>query len=654
MTSRSARTGSQIWIAIGLILCGLSAGACVKYELRTYEIRQRAFFHEPARLWGDYHEEYEFIVNRRAALLGSPKQTGTTVPSHLTGLAFSGGGLRSATFHLGVLQAIQELDKLKQIDYLSTVSGGSYIGGWMTAHLGSDQEDDLGYLIETKDPKTLVNDREDFVGHLRDHSGFIQEGGFWEGPKLLWSYLWRLPLYLVWDLGLHIKTVPTIGNELHLFNPYRDRIELTYMRGKKTSPLTQMNRNLISPYFILNGNLVNHGRPRGYVGDKPYFENYNFEFTHDFSGSDGLGYVRTAGFGRPVVQVLDKDKNLAWENPAYVVVEHPPDEPCDQVPGTDAVKGAPCVRLSEAMTISGAALDIDSIFAELYHNDFTRFLLRFASAPFNLNFEYQTWNYARRYNDFLGTIWDYLVMMTWRRLSGPNTVDRWIEITDGAFFDNSGVYALLRRGVSHVIVGDATLDQKYTYHYLNLLRDRLGRYYGSEPNGPKAEWCGEFPEDHEIVWYRKFWLKRPDGTVAVVHFIKPYAYNPALFKGNPTLTRAGTPFLSARPEPKRDLNQDPLTDLKYPTHLDSKRIVNQAAKQKEVEEIERAVARVVKFASPPKTRSLFAQTSTLFQWYSTEEFEAYRLLGYLMAKTYFADIIFDDEALKPAGACESL
>lgn len=649
MLSCSLHPISRTWIAIGLLLCGLSAAACVKYELRTYEIRQRAFAHDPSRLWGDYHEEYEFIANRRATLLGKAKQTGTGVPPHLTGLAFSGGGIRSATFHLGVLQAVQELDQLKQIDYLSTVSGGSYVGGWMAAHLGSDQDDDLGYLIETKDPNRLLNEREDFIAHLRDRSGFIQEGGFFEGPKLIWSYLWRLPLYVVWDLGLHIKTVPTIGNELHLFNPYRDRIELTYMRGKEKSPLSHVNRNVISPYLVVNGNLVNRGRPRGYVGDKPYFQNYNFEFTHDFSGSDGLGYVRTPGFGRPVVQVLDKDKQLAWGSPAWVVVEDPPGAPCDMVPQADAAKGAPCARFSEAMTISGAALDIDSLLAESYTNDFTRTLMRFASAPFNLNFEYQTWNFARRYNDFFGTIWDYLVMMTWRRLSGPNTVDRWIEITDGSFFDNTGAYALLRRGVSHVMVGDATLDKEWTYHYLKVLRKRLRNYYGD-----KAQWCGEFPEDHEIVWHRKFWLKRGDGTTAAIHFIKPYAYNPALFKANTTLTRAGTPFLSLRPEPKRDLTKDPLTDLKYPTHLDPKRIVNLATKRKEAEEIERAIARVVKFAGTPKTRSLFAQTDTYFQWYSTEEFEAYRLLGYLMAKTYFADITFDDESLKPAGGCESL
>src|SRR5450759_3803289 len=47
------------------------------------------------------------------------------------GLAFSGGGIRSATFNLGVLQGLSELGLLPFIDYLSTVSGGGYIGSWL-------------------------------------------------------------------------------------------------------------------------------------------------------------------------------------------------------------------------------------------------------------------------------------------------------------------------------------------------------------------------------------------------------------------------------------------------------------------------------------------------------------------------------------------
>ena len=48
-------------------------------------------------------------------------------------LCISGGGIRSATFALGALQGLAELDLLEKFDYLSTVSGGGYIGSWLTA-----------------------------------------------------------------------------------------------------------------------------------------------------------------------------------------------------------------------------------------------------------------------------------------------------------------------------------------------------------------------------------------------------------------------------------------------------------------------------------------------------------------------------------------
>ena len=51
------------------------------------------------------------------------------------GVALSGGGIRSATFSLGLLQGLDALGVLRAVDYLSMVSGGGYLGGWWTAWL---------------------------------------------------------------------------------------------------------------------------------------------------------------------------------------------------------------------------------------------------------------------------------------------------------------------------------------------------------------------------------------------------------------------------------------------------------------------------------------------------------------------------------------
>jgi len=48
----------------------------------------------------------------------------------LIGLALSGGGSRAIAFHLGCLRALHDLDLLKKVQVLSTISGGSIIGAY--------------------------------------------------------------------------------------------------------------------------------------------------------------------------------------------------------------------------------------------------------------------------------------------------------------------------------------------------------------------------------------------------------------------------------------------------------------------------------------------------------------------------------------------
>lgn len=59
----------------------------------------------------------------------------------LAGLALSGGGVRSATFGLGALQALARHRLLGRIDYLSTVSGGGFVGGWLARCLHAHGND---------------------------------------------------------------------------------------------------------------------------------------------------------------------------------------------------------------------------------------------------------------------------------------------------------------------------------------------------------------------------------------------------------------------------------------------------------------------------------------------------------------------------------
>ena len=69
----------------------------------------------------------------------------------LAGISFSGGGIRSATFNLGVIQALAESNLLALIDYLSTVSGGGYIGSWLSSwayYVSAQSGSDKNHIAE--------------------------------------------------------------------------------------------------------------------------------------------------------------------------------------------------------------------------------------------------------------------------------------------------------------------------------------------------------------------------------------------------------------------------------------------------------------------------------------------------------------------------
>lgn len=72
-------------------------------------------------------DEFDAVKWQEREHLGVP-----TAETDLFGLALSGGGIRSASFALGVLQALHGFRIFERFHYLSTVSGGGYIGSALT------------------------------------------------------------------------------------------------------------------------------------------------------------------------------------------------------------------------------------------------------------------------------------------------------------------------------------------------------------------------------------------------------------------------------------------------------------------------------------------------------------------------------------------
>jgi hypothetical protein len=120
------------------------------------------------RLWTEVEgHEHRYISERRKGRQDTP----------LTGLAISGGGIRSATFALGVLESLKEHGILEKLDLLSTVSGGGYIGSWLTAGCWRDRN----WLRKGTDWLPSIS-------HLRRYSNYLSPSvGFFSADT--WSMI---------------------------------------------------------------------------------------------------------------------------------------------------------------------------------------------------------------------------------------------------------------------------------------------------------------------------------------------------------------------------------------------------------------------------------------------------------------------------------
>ncbi len=72
-------------------------------------------------------------ARRLATTGGGPEADPSVVPTPtvahgLVGVGFSGGGIRSATLNLGIAQSLHRRGVFDHVDYMSTVSGGGYLG----------------------------------------------------------------------------------------------------------------------------------------------------------------------------------------------------------------------------------------------------------------------------------------------------------------------------------------------------------------------------------------------------------------------------------------------------------------------------------------------------------------------------------------------
>ena len=75
-----------------------------------------------------FADEYKVINQRRLKLNRIEKQH-IGKPENLSGIGFSGGGIKASAFHLGLISGLHQAGLLSRMDYIASVSGGSWANG---------------------------------------------------------------------------------------------------------------------------------------------------------------------------------------------------------------------------------------------------------------------------------------------------------------------------------------------------------------------------------------------------------------------------------------------------------------------------------------------------------------------------------------------
>ena len=137
----------------------------------------------PLRVYNVLEEEYELLHGGPSPSVdpdkpGEERLKNIITENHkqnLAAICLSGGGIRSATFGLGVLQGLAHNKLLDKIAYISTVSGGGYIGSWLSAWIHREETGLTGVAekLPGEHPTSVMKPEAEPITHLRAYSNYL-------------------------------------------------------------------------------------------------------------------------------------------------------------------------------------------------------------------------------------------------------------------------------------------------------------------------------------------------------------------------------------------------------------------------------------------------------------------------------------------------
>ncbi len=451
---------------------------------------------------------------------------------NLFGIALSGGGIRSATLNLGVLEVLNRAGILPKADYLSTVSGGGYTGGYVQAKLRNEPSFENLF----KDVEQLKNNGF-YLTPGKGFRKFLNEWRFWGAfaASLIMNWVWIF-LFFLWLLYIPrlvlrpFFELPFMPNALwiaagvvlavHFFlhslrhlkiwsSDALNRIEgallfliLAYLGYQVLESFSIANLFcelfgywtfdfsyglIVLDFLIICALLILTG----------FFANPNILSMHRFY-RDRLAsaFLKPASKGSEVLRLNELNQGTIAED--WGMAPYPLINTCLNLMGErdEGFKGTKAsdyfllsplfcgskrtgyletkssgyrtMTLSTAVAVSGAALNPSM-------GTKTNRFLSFFMTLFNLKLGYWALNPTARMKSRI-TWWPPYLLS---ELRGRTDTKMWrVNLSDGGHIENLGIYELLRRRCKLIIAIDAGEDSKYDFPDLRNLvvraRNELG------------------------------------------------------------------------------------------------------------------------------------------------------------------------------------
>jgi hypothetical protein len=474
-----------------------------------------------------YHKNVEEVIDKELEAISVKRRKcdssdGTDNPSNLFGIALSGGGIRSATVNLGVLKILHKCGILHLADYLSSVSGGGYIGGYVHSKLrraGSAKESYADLFTE--------ND----LKHFREYGYYLTPGsGLKEAINklrfagvfvfsLLMNWIWVFALFSTLYFMIQGITGIFNGSSWEYFGYLLCLISIItiiihfFFHGLRHLNLWPYNALyyiegfifLFSVFYLAH--LVADLRPTLYPWNNflsalviliiiGFFANPNvltmYRFYRDRIAEAYLGDVVQDGDKLKLSELNPGKEAKDWGAAPYPLINT-----CLNVlgKGDDSFPGAKMsdyfllsplycgsrltgytetlgdgykrMFIPTAVAISGAAVNPEMGIK-------TNKVLAFFMTLLNLRLGYWAYNPKSKFRTL--TWWPYYHVM--ELLSTTDTKKGRVNISDGGHIENLGIYELLRRRCKLIIAIDATADAGYGFSDLSNLviraRNELG------------------------------------------------------------------------------------------------------------------------------------------------------------------------------------